>query len=155
MKPAMFMGTPSGADAPRIGPLGTLAEPSIPSSPLVLVVDDDQNAREGLTEFLVGSGFRVSEAADGPEALRKAIRRRPDIVLLDLAIPRLDGWAVARTLKADPVFSQVPVIAFSGLDYPDERTRAADSGCDAFIAKPCDLVRLLETIRRLLSARRH
>jgi CheY-like chemotaxis protein len=120
----------------------------------VLVVDDDQHAREGLAEFLVGCGYRVSEASDGPEALRKAIRRRPDVVLLDLAIPRLDGWTVARTLRADPVFACVPVVALSGLDYPDERLRAAESGCDAFIAKPCDPPRLLETIRTLLAARR-
>ena len=143
--------TPPGPDTPvRARP------PELPvhTPPLVLVVDDDQNAREGLAEFLVGCGYRVSEASDGPEALRKAIRRRPDLVLLDLAIPRLDGWTVARTLRADPVFACVPVVALSGLDYPDERLRAAESGCDAFVSKPCDPRRLLETIRTLLAARR-
>jgi CheY-like chemotaxis protein len=133
--------------------MGTVAEPTIPRSPLVLIVDDDQHGREGLAEFLSGSGFRISEASDGPEALRKAIRRRPDIVLLDLAIPRLDGWTVARTLKADPVYAGVPVIALSGLDYPAERNRAVESGCDAFVAKPFDLTRLLDLIRALMRLR--
>jgi CheY-like chemotaxis protein len=126
---------------------------SLPGAPLILVVDDDQNAREGLTEFLVGVGFRVTEAADGPEALRKAIRRRPDVILLDLAIPRLDGWTVARTLKADPVLAAVPVIAFSGLDYPEQKLRAVESGCDAFLAKPCDPVKVVETVKMLLTSR--
>lgn len=142
------------APGPTIGAVGSLSDVVRPGSPLVLVVDDDQHAREGLTEFLVGCGFRVAGASDGPEALRKAIRRRPDIVLLDLAIPRLDGWTVARTLKADPVFANVPVVALSGLDYPDERLRAVESGCDAFISKPCDLPRLVETLRLLLAGRR-
>lgn len=154
MKPGeAFLGQ-GAPPSPRVGPLGTVSEASLPGSPLVLVVDDDQHAREGLTEFLVGCGFRVTEASDGPEALRKAIRRRPDIVLLDLAIPRLDGWTVARTLKSDPVFANVPVVALSGLDYPDEKLRATESGCDAFIAKPCDPTRLVSTVRALLAGRR-
>lgn len=129
------------------------ARAPLASPPLVLVVDDDQNSREGIAEFLVGAGYRVSEAADGPEALGKALRRRPDIVLLDLAIPKLDGWAVARTLKADPGMARVPVVAFSGFDYPSERSRAQAAGCDAFLAKPCSLPQLLEMIRRLLGLR--
>lgn len=133
--------------------MGAHAEALHSSTPLVLVVDDDQNSREGIVEYLIESGYRVSEAADGPEALGKAMRRRPDIVLLDLAIPKLDGWTVARTLKADPGLSNVPVVAFSGFDYPSERSRAEAAGCDAFLAKPCELAQLLEIIRRLLALR--
>ncbi len=129
------------------------ARPSPVSSPLVLVVDDDQNSREGIAEFLVGAGYRVSEAADGPEALGKALRRRPDIVLLDLAIPKVDGWTVARAIKADPGLAHVPVVAFSGFDYPSERARAQAAGCDAFLAKPCELPQLLQIIERLLGLR--
>lgn len=91
----------------------------------------------------------MSEASDGPEALSKAMRRRPDIVLLDLAIPKLDGWTVARTLKANPGLQSVPVVAFSAFDYPNERMRAESAGCDAFIAKPCEPATLLDTVRRL------
>ena len=133
--------------------MGMLVSSSFGSTPLVLVVDDDQNSRQGIAEYLLGAGYRVSEAADGPEALGKALRRRPDIVLLDLAIPKLDGWTVARTLKADPGLASVPVIAFSAFDYPNERARAADAGCDAFLAKPCALDQLLEIIKRLLTLR--
>lgn len=133
--------------------MGTAARASFASPPLVLVVDDDQNSREGIAEFLVGAGYRVSEASDGPEALGKALRRRPDIVLLDLAIPKVDGWTVARTLKSDPGLANVPVVAFSGFDYPTERSRAQAAGCDAFLAKPCALPQLLEIIKRLLGLR--
>jgi CheY-like chemotaxis protein len=136
-------------------PASVEAEPFLrPGAPLILVVDDDQHAREGLSEFLVGVGFRVTEAADGPEALRKAMGRRPDAILLDLAIPRLDGWTVARTLKADPVLAEVPVIACSGLDYPDQRLRAVESGCDTFIAKPRDPVKVVDVVKALLAPRR-
>lgn len=134
--------------------MGTAANTSLATPPLVLVVDDDQNSREGIAEYLVGAGYRVSEAADGPEAIGKAMRRRPDIVLLDLAIPKLDGWTVARALKADPGFANVPVVAFSAFDYPNERSRAQAAGCDAFLAKPCALPQLLEIITRLLGLRR-
>jgi CheY-like chemotaxis protein len=133
--------------------MATAANPPLSAKPLVLVVDDDQNSREGIAEFLVGAGYRVSEAADGPEALGKAMRRRPDIVLLDLAIPKLDGWTVARALKADPGFAHVPVVAYSAFDYPNERSRAQAAGCDEFLAKPCALPQLLEIIRRLLGTR--
>lgn len=121
-----------------------------PLSPLVLVVDDDQNSREGLTEFLVQAGYRVSEAADGAEALKKAAQRRPDVVLLDLAIPKVDGWTVARRLKTDPTLGNVPVIALSAMDYPDQVHKALVAGCDAFITKPCDLAALVPTIQRVL-----
>lgn len=150
MKPLQSDHHRGGESLPsRVGPMGTLAEPSLPASPLVLVVDDDQNSREGIAEFLLSAGYRVSEAADGPEALAKALRRRPDIVLLDLAIPKLDGWAVAKTLKADPGLRSVPVVAFSAFDYPNERKRAESAGCDAFLAKPCAPDKLVETVRRL------
>lgn len=133
--------------------MGTAVNASIDVSPLVLVVDDDQNSREGVAEYLVGAGYRVSEAADGPEAIRKATRRRPDLVLLDLALPKLDGWTVARALKADPGLANVPVLAFSAFDYPSERSRAQAAGCDGFLAKPCPLPALLEAIERLLDPR--
>ncbi|MCL4810903.1 MAG: response regulator [Vicinamibacteraceae bacterium] len=119
-------------------------------SPLVLIVDDDQNSREGLAEFLVQQGFRITEASDGAEALQKVEARLPDVVLLDLAIPRVDGWTVARELKRDPRYASVPVIVFSAMDYPDEIQRAVQAGCDAFVTKPCNLSVLIPTIERVL-----
>jgi CheY-like chemotaxis protein len=125
-------------------------DPADEHAPLVLIVDDDQNSREGLAEFLVQQGFRITEASDGAEALQKVEARRPDVVLLDLAIPRVDGWTVARELKRDPRYASVPVIVFSAMDYPDEIQRAVQAGCDAFVTKPCNLSVLIPTIERVL-----
>ena len=87
-----------------------LTESVTSPAPLILVVDDNQHSREGLMEFLVESGYRVTAAADGLEALQKAERRRPNLVLLDLAIPLLDGWTVAKRLSSEDKFGQVPVV---------------------------------------------
>jgi two-component system, cell cycle response regulator DivK len=144
----------SPASSPHDVPVGRriAAAPEAPTQlpPLILLVDDDQASREGMTEFLVEHGFRVVGAADGLEALDKAEHRRPDIVLLDLAIPRLDGWAVARRLRTEARFRNVPVVAVSAMDYPDEVARAMEAGCCAFVTKPCDLGVLIDTIDRVL-----
>ncbi|MCL4845821.1 MAG: response regulator [Acidobacteria bacterium] len=124
------------------------------TSPLVLVVDDDQHSREGVSEYLVQHGFRVMEAADGAEALRKIAWRQPHAVLLDLAIPRTDGWAVAEQLRRDPKCSNVAVVAWSAFDYPEQRRRAFDAGCDAFVQKPCDLDTLVPTILEVIERKR-
>jgi two-component system cell cycle response regulator DivK len=124
-----------------------------PEAPLLLVVEDDQNAREGLKEFLLDHGYRVSDAKDGTEALLKVEAYRPDLVLLDLALPRLDGWSVARHLKSDNRFRGVPVIAMSALDYPDQVGRAREAGCDTFLPKPVDLRRLLPVIEQAIGPR--
>jgi CheY-like chemotaxis protein len=145
--PSSHDDTPSAQRAPAAGPG---SRPEAAFLPLVLLVDDDQHSREGMTEFLVDHGFRVAGAADGVEALAKAEHRQPDIVLLDLAIPRVDGWTVARRLRSEPRFRSVPVVAVSAMDYPDEVTRAMDAGCCAFVTKPCDLGVLLDTIDRTL-----
>jgi two-component system, cell cycle response regulator DivK len=124
-----------------------------PAAPLLLVVEDDQQAKEGLTEFLLSHGYRVSDAKDGAEALLKVEAYRPDMILLDLALPRMDGWSVARQLKSDDRFRDVPVIAMSALDYPDEVERARESGCDAFLPKPVDLRRLLPLVEEAIKPR--
>jgi CheY-like chemotaxis protein len=126
----------------------------LPEPPLVLLVEDEQNAREGLTEFLIAHGFRVTDAKDGVEALQKAELFGPDVVLLDLAIPRTDGWTVARRLKTDPRYRSVPVVALSAMDYPDEVNRALEAGCDAFLTKPCDLRRLVPTLEQAMEQAR-
>jgi CheY-like chemotaxis protein len=122
-------------------------------SPLLLVVEDDQQAKEGLTEFLLSHGYRVSDAKDGAEALLKVEAYRPDVILLDLALPRMDGWSVARQLKSDIRFRDVPVIAISALDYPDVVGRAREAGCVAFLPKPVDLRRLLPVIEQAVRPR--
>jgi CheY-like chemotaxis protein len=138
--------------SPRVHPPVPQSTEAVRPLPLVLLVDDDQNSREGMTEWLVEHGFRVVGAADGLEALDKAEHRQPDLVLLDLAIPRLDGWTVARRLRTESRFRGVPVVAVSAMDYPDEVARAMDAGCCAFVTKPCDLSVLVDTIDTILAA---
>lgn len=129
------------------------SETGVGAAPLVLLVDDDQHTREGWAEFLVGSGYRVSEASDGPEALAKIASRKPDIVLVDLGIPRLDGWELTRRIKTTPAWQHIAVVAVSGLDYPETLERITAAGCDAFLGKPCEPAALLAVIRGLLARR--
>jgi CheY-like chemotaxis protein len=119
--------------------------------PLILLVDDDQHGREGWAEFLHECGYRVSQASDGPEALAKVASRQPDLMLVDLGIPRLDGWELTRQIKREPSWQHIKVIALSGLDYPDALERVTAAGCDAFVSKPCEPSRLLALIRGLLA----
>ena len=122
-------------------------------TPLILVVEDYSDAREMYAAFLKVSGFRVVEAQNGIEAVQKGIRLRPDIILMDLALPRLDGWEATRRLKANERTRDIPVIALTGHALARHAERAIRAGCDSFIAKPCLLEALLVEIKRLLSLR--
>jgi CheY-like chemotaxis protein len=121
------------------------------TAPLLLLVDDDQHGREGWAEFFQEAGYRVSQASDGQEALAKFAQRVPDLVLVDLGIPRVDGWELTRCIKAEPKWRHVPVIVLSGLDYPEALERVTAAGCDAFVSKPSEPLRLLAIVRGLLA----
>lgn len=109
-----------------------------PEEPLVLVVDDDSAIREWVLEGLRMSGFRAAEAADGAAALQQAVALDPDVVLMDLQLPDLDGWEVMRQLKRDPRTSRARIIAMTGFSMDGAaRQQARECGCDAFVAKPC------------------
>jgi two-component system, cell cycle response regulator DivK len=118
--------------------------------PLVLLVDDYADAREMYAEFLVSSGYRVVEAADGEEALRKTASLAPDVILLDVSLPLIDGREVTKRLKADPATAGIPVVLLSGM--PPEYVKG--TGADSWVAKPCDPEALLAEVQRLLAARR-
>jgi CheY-like chemotaxis protein len=121
------------------------------SSPLVLVVDDDQDGREVYSVGLQAAGFRVEEAADGFEAVDKGFKLRPQVILMDLLMPRLDGWQVVSWLKKNPVTQQIPIVAVTGAG-PELKQMALEAGCRAVIDKPCNPERLIAEIRRLLAA---
>ena len=114
------------------------------AKPLILVVEDFDDAREMYRDYLEFSGFRVETARDGREAIDKTRELRPDLVLMDLSLPGLDGWEATRLLKAAPDTSGILIIALSAHALATEGERARAAGCDGFIAKPClppDLVR--------------
>ena len=123
-----------------------------PKSPLILVVDDFADNREMYTQFLEFSGFRVAEAQNGNEALEKAFDLRPDLIVMDLSLPGLDGWEATRRLKADDRTRGIPVIALTGHALAGHSKGAMDAGCDAFITKPCLPERLMEEITSMLKA---
>ena len=122
-------------------------------SPLVLVVDDFQDNREMFAEFLSLSGFRVAEASTGREALDRAFALIPDLILMDLSLPELDGWEATRFLKRDPRTSHIPIVALTGHALADHSRDAKEAGCDAFLTKPCLPEVLVAEIRRILARR--
>jgi two-component system cell cycle response regulator DivK len=117
---------------------------------LVLVVEDYQDAREMYAAYLQFSGFEVAEAANGVEAVEKTTALLPDIVLMDLALPRMDGWEATRRLKADPRTRQIPIVALTGHALAGHAEGAREAGCDSFVTKPCLPDALVAEIRRLL-----
>jgi CheY-like chemotaxis protein len=118
--------------------------------PCVLLVDDYPDAREMYSEYLQYSGFDVIEAGNGIEALQQAIDREPDIILMDLSLPVMDGWEATRRLKADRRTAQIPVVALTGHALAGISEGARRAGCDAFVTKPCLPEDLVKEIRKVL-----
>ncbi len=123
------------------------------SSPLVLVVEDYQDAREMYAAYLQFSGFRVAEATNGVEAIEKTIELMPDIILMDLALPRMDGWEATRRLKMDERTRHIPIVALTGHALAGHAEGARQAGCDSFVTKPCLPDALVAEIQRMLNAK--
>lgn len=111
--------------------------PEINSKPNILLVEDYDDAREMYRDYLEFAGFRVDTARDGHEALDKARSLMPDLILMDLSLPGMDGWEATRVLKGDPSTSHLVIVALSAHALAAEGERARLAGCDGFIAKPC------------------
>jgi CheY-like chemotaxis protein len=118
--------------------------------PRVLLVDDYPDAREMYTEYLEFSGFDVVEAGNGMEALQRAVESTPDIILMDLSLPVMDGWEATRRLKADRRTASIPVVALTGHALAGISEGAKQAGCDAFVTKPCLPEDLVREIRKIL-----
>ena len=118
--------------------------------PLILVVDDYEDAREMYAEYLRFCGFRVAEARNGNEALEQAFSLMPDLILMDLSLPGMDGWEATRQLKADPRTARIPVVALTGHALAGASEGAKRAGCDSFVTKPCLPDDLVVEVRRML-----
>lgn len=127
--------------------------PLRPQEPLVLIVEDYEDAREMYAAYLQFSGYRVAEAANGVEAVEQAQELMPDIILMDLALPKMDGWEATRRLKKDERTRDIPIVALTGHALAGHAEGARQAGCDAFITKPCLPDALVAEIKRVLSAR--
>jgi len=118
--------------------------------PLVLLVDDIEDSRDVYGQFLRHTGYEVVEAADGSEALAMAKSLAPDAIVMDLWMPRLDGWESIRQLKALPATAAIPVLVLTGDAYAQARTEAEDAGCQAYLVKPCLPMDVAAEVGRLL-----
>lgn len=132
-------------EAPR-----SQSQPGEPA--LVLVVDDVADGREICAEYLVFRKYRVATAADGLEALAKAFELVPDVILMDLSLPEIDGWEATRRLKGDERTRHIPIIALTAHALRSAHDEALAAGCDAVVTKPVMPRDLEAEVRRLLGA---
>ena len=115
----------------------------------VLVVDDDDVIRQLITVNLELEGFEVDTAVDGQDCLDKVAQVRPDVITLDIMMPRLDGWAAASRLRADPATAGIKVVLLSARAQEADLARGSRIGVDAYLTKPFDPDELIEVVRRL------
>lgn len=116
----------------------------------ILVVEDNPDNRMLITDILTALDFEIIMAIDGEEGLSKAKTEHPDLILMDLSLPHMDGWTVTRTLRADPEFKQVKIVAVSAHAMVGDREKALAAGCDDYIAKPIDMTELAEKLLHYL-----
>jgi two-component system, cell cycle response regulator DivK len=119
----------------------------------VLLVEDNEMNRDMLSRRLIRKGFDVSVAVDGQMGVELAGQQAPDIILMDMSLPVLDGWTATRALKSGQTTQSIPVIALTAHAMSGDRDKAIEAGCDDYDTKPIDFPRLLEKIDRLLAAR--
>lgn len=122
--------------------------------PRILLVEDNPDSRTIFRTYLEHVGHEVLEALDGEEAVRRARGESPDVILMDISLPRIDGWEATRRLKADPLTAAIPVIALTVYALRMDRERARDAGFDAYLAKPVEPRRVAEEIARHAGAKR-
>ncbi len=114
----------------------------------ILVADDNNASRELIREVLEMSGYDVVEASDGQDAVDRARESMPDLILVDIQMPRLDGYGVLKALRADPALSALRVVALTAFAMQGDRERAIDAGFDGYITKPVNIVALRQEIKR-------
>lgn len=118
----------------------------------ILLVEDNEMNSDMLSRRLERKGYQVVVALDGAQALSMAKSEHPDLILMDMSLPVMDGWEATRRLKADPTMRYIPVIALTAHAMSSDRDKALEAGCDDYDTKPIELPRLLEKIETLLTA---
>jgi two-component system cell cycle response regulator DivK len=119
--------------------------------PRILLVEDQEMNRDMLLRRLTRRGYDIDIAVDGAEGIEKARSGSPDVILMDMSLPVIDGWEATRTLKADAATSSIPVIALTAHAMSTDREKALAAGCDGYETKPVELPRLLESIEKMLA----
>ncbi len=118
----------------------------------ILLVEDQEMNRDMLSRRLKKRGYEVSIAVDGAEGVEKARSESPDLILMDMSLPVMDGWEATRTLKGDEATRSIPVVALTAHAMSTDREKALEAGCDAYETKPVELPKLLGTMEKLLGA---
>ena len=122
--------------------------------PLVLIVDDSPDARAIYGDYLRYAGYRVVTARNGEEGVAAAQAEWPAVILMDLAMPKMDGWEAIRLLRADPLTSEIPIVALSAYAFGDAPERAREAGADLCISKPCLPPQVARVVRAMLLSSR-
>ena len=124
------------------------------SSKTVLLVEDNEDNRTVYRTILEHFGYTVAEARNGEDGVRMARDVHPDLILMDISIPAIDGWEATRILKADPRTKEIPIIALTAHALATDRAKAEEAGCDGYLAKPCEPRHVVAEVERFLGAAR-
>lgn len=116
----------------------------------VLLVEDNEDNLVVYRTILEHVGYRVVEARDGEEGVERAKRELPDLILMDISIPKMDGWEATQRLKADPETRDIPIVALTAHALEEDRQKAVQAGCDGYLAKPVEPRRVVQEVERFL-----
>ena len=120
----------------------------------VLIVEDNEDNRELVVKVLKNKGFITAEAVDGEDAIEKAVSEKPDLILLDISIPKLDGYEVAKRLKSMEAFREIPIVAFTAHAMKGDREKVIVAGFEGYITKPVNIRELPNQIRSFIRGKR-
>jgi CheY-like chemotaxis protein len=139
----------------RIDETGTQARGQMTdSSKTVLLVEDNEDNRTVYRTILEHFGYQVIEARNGEDGVNMAREQHPDLILMDISIPLIDGWEATRILKSEPGTSDIPIIALTAHALATDRAKANEVGCDGYLAKPCEPRRVVAEVERFIGAGR-
>ncbi len=122
------------------------------SSHRILIVEDNPDNRTLITDILTAMDYGVIEAVDGEQGVTKAAEERPDLILMDLSLPQMDGWTATRNIKANEALAHIPIIALTAHAMIGDREKALEAGCDDYISKPIDLRELQTKLTQYLGS---
>lgn len=143
--PLSFADRPRLARVPRISLVQPGDEAALAHTPLVLIAEDHEDSRDALRTLLDAFGYRVVEAANGREAVERALAERPDLIVMDMMMPQVDGFQATREIRADEAMRDVPIVALTAME--GARERVLQAGCNDMMAKPLDVRAFLDKVR--------
>ncbi len=120
----------------------------------ILIVEDNQDNRELVIKVLRNKGFETVEAVDGEDAIEKALSEKPDLILLDISLPKLDGYEVAKRLKSMEAFQEIPIVAFTAHAMKGDREKVIVAGFEGYISKPINIRELPDQIKSYIRGKR-